>query len=181
MRYAQLRGMDVSNGEGIGVSLFVQGCHFHCKNCFNSDTWSFEGGYAWTQELEEYLLKLLDRPYIQRITILGGEPLADDNLEDIFELVKKIRTTVKYKSIWLYSGFTWEDIFYPTMVEAMSHQQTEVINQRKQTTAMCDVLIDGRYLDNQKDITLKWRGSKNQRIINIQQSLEKGEIVLWKT
>ena len=84
MRYAQIRSMDISNGEGIGVSLFVQGCHFHCKNCFNSETWDFAGGKAWTDSTEEKFLQLINRPYIKRVSILGGEPLADENVETIY-------------------------------------------------------------------------------------------------
>ena len=90
MRYAQIRSMDISNGEGIGVSLFVQGCHFHCINCFNSETWDFTGGKPWTDSTEEKFLQLIDRPYIKRISILGGEPLADENVETIYTLINKI-------------------------------------------------------------------------------------------
>ena len=111
MRYAQVRSMDISNGEGIGVSLFVQGCPFnpHCYNCFNPDTWDFNGGKEWTQETEDKLIELANRPYIKRLSILGGEPLADENLDGVLHLVNRFRLLCPNKSIWIYSGFRWEE------------------------------------------------------------------------
>ena len=103
--------MDISNGEGIGVALFVQGCHFHCYNCFNPETWDFNGGKEWIQEVEDKFIELASRPYIQRISILGGEPLADENLDGVLKLVNKFRLLFPDKTIWLYTGYTWEDIF----------------------------------------------------------------------
>ena len=97
MRYAQIRSMDVSNGEGVGVSLFVQGCTFHCKNCFNSETWDFNGGKEWTEETKEKLIGLIARPYIKRVSILGGEPLAKQNLDDVLKLIKEIRISFPKK------------------------------------------------------------------------------------
>lgn len=106
IRYAQIRSLDLSNGEGIGVALFVQGCNFHCKNCFNPETWDFNGGKEWTQEVKNKFLELANRPYIKRISILGGEPLADENIDDVLDLVNKIRHSLPKKTIWLYTGYT---------------------------------------------------------------------------
>lgn len=107
MRYAQIRKMDISNGEGIGISLFVQGCHFHCKNCFNQETWDFKGGKEWTPAVEEGFIKLAGKPYIKRISILGGEPLADENVKAVYDLIVHLREIYgDSKEIWLYTGYT---------------------------------------------------------------------------
>ena len=177
MRYAQIREMDISNGEGVGVALFVQGCHFHCTNCFNPETWDFNGGKEWTQETEDKLVELASRPYIKRLSILGGEPLADENLDGILHLVDRFRLSFPNKSIWLYSGYRFND------EECWVKQKNDITNiyrfMRQEIIKSVDVMVDGRYIDSQRDITLKWRGSKNQRVIDVQQSLQKGEIILW--
>lgn len=183
IHYASIRSMDISNGEGIGVALFVQGCKFHCKNCFNPETWDFNDGKEWTQGVKEKFLELANRPYINRISILGGEPLADENLDDVLDLVNEIRLLLPNKTIWLYTGYEWEHIFdhiwhyHPQTQEKLSIGRWK----RQQIISQCDVLIDGQYIDSQKDLTLPWRGSVNQRVINIKESLQKGEIVLWET
>lgn len=171
MRWASIRSLDVSNGENVGVSLFVQGCHFHCSGCFNSETWEFEGGNEWTLYTKEKLLDLISRPYIKRVSILGGEPLADENIPDVYDLVNEICTKYPDKKVWLYSGFTWEQIM---------GINSELSDIRLTIIALCDILVDGEYLEGQRDPTLKWRGSNNQRVIDVQKSLKNGEIVLWK-
>ena len=186
MRYAQIRELDISNGEGIGVALFVQGCPFnpHCHNCFNPDTWDFNGGKEWTQETEDKLIELANRPYIKRLSILGGEPLADENLDGVLHLVNKFRLSFPNKSIWLYSGYTWEEC-QPFSEEGLlkgsnfAPNLQKILYKRQQIISQCNVMVDGRYIDSQRDITLKWRGSSNQRVIDIRKSLQKGEIVLW--
>ena len=109
MNYASIRELDISNGESVGVALFVQGCPFnpHCHNCFNPETWDFNGGKEWTKDVEKEFLNLIKRPYIKRISFLGGEPLAEQNLDDILNLVNEIRPSFPNKNIWLYSGYTW--------------------------------------------------------------------------
>ena len=197
MRYAQIRSLDISNGENVGVALFVQGCHLHCKNCFNSETWDFNGGKEWTSEVKERFLELIDRPYIKRVSILGGEPLVDENLDDVLDLIteinkrynfqkidpvnpckmgvsedenaNEIRLSLPDKTIWLWTGFTWEYIF--SNLEDMNNLK------RQEIIRNCDVLVDGRYIDSQRDINLKWRGSKNQRVILVKESFRKGEII----
>ena len=99
MRYASIRELDISNGEGVGVALFVQGCHFHCYNCFNSETWDFNGGKEWTPEVKEKFLELIDRPYIKRVSILGGEPLADENLDGVLDLVTEINKRYNFQKV----------------------------------------------------------------------------------
>jgi anaerobic ribonucleoside-triphosphate reductase activating protein len=180
IRYAQIRSMDVSNGESVGCALFVQGCHFHCKNCFNSETWDFNGGKEWTPEVEEGFIKLIDRPYIKRISLLGGEPLADENVSDVLKLVNKIRILFPQKTIWLYTGYTWEAIFNPVVMDDVNPERDMAILKRQCIVSTCDVLVDGRFEEDKRNLTLKFRGSSNQRLIDIQETLRKGEIVLWK-
>lgn len=112
MRYSKIHKLDVSNGEGVGVALFVQGCHFHCKNCFNSETWDFDKGKEWNRHIEDLFINyLIDRPYITRVSILGGEPLADKNIDSINYLLFKIRNRFgDSKQIWIYTGYTFEEI-----------------------------------------------------------------------
>lgn len=152
MRYASIRSFDISNGEGIGVALFTQGCKFHCKGCFNQETWDLDGGKEWTPEIEDKVLDLLDRTGITRLSILGGEPLLDRNIEDLKRLFCKVRLRFDDKiSIWLYSGYTYEVIKegLPDLLEYV------------------DYLVDGTYVEALRDLTLPFRGSSNQRVIKV--------------
>lgn len=210
MRYASIRSLDISNGEGVGVSLFVQGCDKHCFNCFNSETWDFNGGKEWTEETKNKFMELIDRPYIKRISILGGEPLAEQNLDDILSLIKEIRE--KYpisqnhnsenigksrvfedenskeirisfpkKTIWLYTGYKFEqikDVFMESKKWLQANWKYSAIT-RWEIISNVDVLVDGEYKDEQKDLSLKFRGSKNQRVIDVKQSLAQNKIVLY--
>ena len=171
--------MDISNGENVGVALFVQGCHFHCYNCFNPNTWDFNGGKEWTKQKEKEFLELVNRPYIKRISLLGGEPLADENLDSILKLVNKINVLFPEKTIWIYTGYTFEQIMNPIVTDDFNPERDKLINNRKEIVKQCDVLIDGRYIDEQRDIKLKWRGSRNQRVIDVQKSLKTNSIVLY--
>lgn len=198
MRYASMRNLDISNGEGVGVSLFVQGCPFHCKNCFNSDTWDFNGGKEWTEETKNKFIELINRPYIKRVSFLGGECLAEQNLDEVLKLVKQIRISFPEKTIWLYTGYH-VFINYPE-----SHRQHKVIlstrpnastniiyddelffkkkeedRKRSEIISNVDIIVDGEYIDEQKDLTLKWRGSKNQHVIDVKQSLAQNKMVLY--
>lgn len=168
MRYASMRSMDISNGEGVGVSLFVQGCHFHCKNCFNQDTWDFSDGKEWTREIEDEFMKLVNRPYIKRVSLLGGEPLADENVLDIMRLINRIKTECPDKKIWCYTGYTWEQIF-PIVNPYLNLTQAEMT--RQNAVKDCDILVDGRFVEEEKDLSLEFRGSKNQRIIDVKERI----------
>lgn len=165
MRYAQIRNIDISNGNNIGIALFVQGCPFRCYNCFNPETWDFEAGKEWDEETEHQFIELAKRPYIKRISILGGEPLADANLSDVLNLINKIRIQLPQKTIWLYTGYTWE--------ECLNHET------RREIISKCDIIVDSKYIDSLKNTTLKWRGSSNQRVIDIQKSLKEKRIILY--
>lgn len=168
MRYASIRSMDISNGEGVGVSLFVQGCHFRCKNCFNQDTWDFSGGKEWNRKIEDEFMKLVNRPYIKRISLLGGEPLADENVLDIMRLINRIKTECPDKKIWCYTGYTWEQIF-PIVNPYLNLTQAEMT--RQNAVKNCDILVDGRFVEEEKDLSLEFRGSKNQKIIDVKERI----------
>lgn len=163
MRYAQIRKTDIANGEGIRVSLYVQGCHRHCFNCFNQETWDFCGGEEFGADIEDVLIDLINRPHISGLTILGGEPLELENRNDVFKLLKRVKECCKDKTIWLYSAFLYEDI-KKFNVDILSY---------------VDVLVDGPFVDELKDRKLRFRGSSNQRIIDVKNSLKNDTIVLY--
>ena len=167
MRYASIRDLDISNGEGVGVALFVQGCSRHCYNCFNQETWDYNGGKEWTKEVEDNFLKLIDRPYIKRVSILGGEPLEQG--KDLFHVLYRIRQLkpigTKDFTIWLYTGYKF---YEPTL----SPTQNDIISS-------CDIVVDGEYRDDLKDFKLKWRGSSNQRVIDVTKSFRENKVVLY--
>lgn len=167
MRYSSIRSMDISNGEGIGVSLFVQGCPLHCYNCFNPETWSFSNGKQWTKEVEKDFMCIINKKYISRVSILGGSPLAEGNREEILRLCCTIKSQFYDKKIWVYTGFEWENLITDPVI--------------KQGLQYIDVLVDGRYIDSLKDLSLPFRGSSNQRIIDVQKSLKSNEVILWSS
>lgn len=165
MRYSKIREMDISNGEGVGVSLFVQGCHFHCKGCFNQETWDFDGGYPWTHQIEDKFLALADKPYIKRVSILGGEPLCDENVIDVSNLIKKIKTEYPDKLIWLYTGYDFSEIMKSAEFGASYYDLL-----RKHCVLNVDVVVDGKFQIENQDIYnehIVWAGSTNQRVIRI--------------
>lgn len=162
--------MDISNGEGVGVSLFVQGCPFHCTNCFNYETWDYDKGKEWTKDIKNTFLNLINKPYITRVSFLGGEPLYNKNLNGIFDLCKTIKEKYPNKTIWLYSGYKFDDIFSSTSNDMLK---------RKEIIKLCNVMVDGRFVESLKDMNLKFRGSSNQRLINIQESLKQSKVILW--
>lgn len=163
MKYNKIAKFEITNGAGVGVSLFTQGCPFHCKGCFNPETWDFDTGEDWTPEIETHFMELISPSYMTRVTFLGGEPLIERNLPTLLNLVKKIKETYPEKKIWFYSGNTYEH---------MTKEQKEVLS-------YADVLVDGPFILEKRDITLSFRGSTNQRIIDIQKTLQTGGIVLY--
>ena len=160
MRYNLIRKMDISNGPGVRVSIFMQGCHFHCKNCFNSETWDFEGGKEFTDDTINKVLDLSNKDHIVGLSILGGEPMHPVNIEGTTKLAKAFKEKYPNKDIWVWSGFRYEDL------------------KGKDVFKYIDVLVDGQYVDELHNPTLKWRGSSNQRVIDIKETLKNNEIVL---
>lgn len=181
MRYAAIRKMDISNGEGLGVALFVQGCHFHCKNCFNKETWDFNGGNKLTFKEIEELLHQLSKPQYTRLSILGGEPLAKENRDGVSAICKFVKEFIPDKKIWLYTGNKAEDIGLD-LAEYSRRSRTNhlMYDCRLEILPYIDVLVDGQYVDELKDMSYPWAGSTNQRVIDVQKSLERNVVVLWK-
>ena len=171
--YAQIRNIDISNGYGIGVSLFFSGCDFHCKNCFNSELWDYNYGKPFTNKELEEIINLMSDPHISRLSILGGDGLMDNNLNDTMLLVKKIKKIYPNKKIWLYTGYTFEEIMNIDNTSSNIILRKEVLN-------YVDFLVDGRFIDELKNLSLKFKGSSNQRIINVQESLKQNKVVLWE-
>lgn len=162
MRYALIRRMDISNGEGVGIALFVQGCHFRCKGCFNQDTWDFEKGKPWTTDIESKFLELADKPYISRISILGGEPLCDENVGEVYSLINKINNLYPDKKIWLYTGYNYSDI--------IKSDKTPFDKIRILCVKNVDVIVDGRFELDKQDLyneKIVFAGSTNQHIIRV--------------
>lgn len=159
MRYAQIRKYDVANGVGIRTTVFVSGCTHNCKNCFNKLYQDFNYGDEWTEEMTEEIIGYLKEPTVRGLSILGGEPFQ--NAKDLKEIVKDIKKEVGNKDIWIWSGYTYEEILE-------DDDMFELLEQ-------CDVLIDGKYVEELKNLSLRFRGSENQRIIDIKKTLEKSE------
>jgi len=162
MHYNKIRKMDIANGPGVRVSIFFQGCAFHCKNCFNPETWDFDGGLDFGDEQIEEIIKLAEPDHITGLSILGGEPMHPKNIENTTKLAKKFKEVYPNKTIWSWSGFLFDEYL-----------------KDKEVVKYLDVLVDGQFKDELRDPRLKWRGSANQRVIDVQASLKKGEIVLY--
>lgn len=170
MRYASVKKCDVANGTGIRVSIFVSGCHHHCKGCFNTDAWDFNFGNEYNEEIEESILKELDKSYIQGLSLLGGEPLEHVNQKGLLSLVKKAKERYPEKTIWCYTGYKFDDDVMGKMFETWPETKELVSN--------LDVVVDGKYDEDLRDLNLRFKGSSNQRIIDVQKTLEKNEIIL---
>jgi anaerobic ribonucleoside-triphosphate reductase activating protein len=172
MNYATIKTHDIANGPGVRVSLFVSGCTHHCKGCFNPETWNFNYGEPYTPEVEEQVLEALSPWYIRGLSLLGGEPFEPQNQPALVELVKKVKQRYPEKTIWCYSGYDYEkDILagrlgdWDTTNELIRH---------------IDVLVDGEFVEAKKDLSLRFRGSSNQRVIDVPKSLEEDQVVLWQ-
>ena len=162
MRYNKIRKMDIADGPGVRVSIFLQGCTFNCKNCFNPETHDFKGGQEFTDETIEEVLNLCDKEFITGLSILGGEPMHPLNIKGTIKLAKAFKERYPEKTIWSWSGFLIDNIV-----------DKEILN-------YLDVLVDGQYVDELHNPTLKWCGSENQRVIDVKNTLKKGEVVLYK-
>ncbi len=161
MRYNLVRKMDISNGPGVRVSVFMQGCEFHCKNCFNAETWDFKGGKEFTDETIEAIINLCKQEHITGLSILGGEPMHPVNIEGTTELARVFKEECPEKNLWIWTGYLFDKDL----------KGKEVLN-------YADVIVDGQYVDDLHDPTLKWKGSSNQRVIDVKKSIESKEVVL---
>ena len=167
MNYADIRPIDVANGPGVRVSLFVSGCTHHCEGCFNPETWDFHYGKPFGPEQEEEILSALSRPYIHGLSLLGGEPMEPENQPAILRLVRRVRERFPDKDIWCYSGY-----LFPRLAAG------EVGQHSREILELLDVLVDGRFVEALKDISLRFRGSSNQRRIDMKKTLASGESLL---
>ena len=171
MNYADIKRCDVANGPGIRVSLFVSGCTHHCKECFNPETWDFNYGSPFTENDIEQIIEYMSPDYIKGITILGGDPFEHPNQQGLLPLLRRIRKVYPEKNIWCFSGYDFEKDILGRMLKEW--EETEEL------LSYIDVLVDGEFMVDKKDLTLVFKGSSNQRTILVQESLKNNEIVLW--
>ena len=171
MYYADIKKADVANGVGVRVSVFVSGCTHHCKNCFNEQAWDFHYGNEFTEREIEKVVNLMDHSYVSGLTLLGGEPFEHVNQQGLLPLVKKVKEKFPNKNIWCYSGYTFEK----DIIDRMCKEWKET----PELLSYIDVLVDGEFQEDKKDIKLKFRGSSNQRIIDVKKSLKNNKTVLF--
>lgn len=171
MNYAEIKNVDIANGPGVRISLFVSGCPHHCKGCFNEVTWDFTYGKPYTQETINHILELLKPDYIKGITFLGGEPMAPSNQESVLNTMRQIKGHYTNKDIWLYTGYLLDTDIMGKMVDTLPHT--------REILSYIDVLVDGPFIEEQKNLNLQFKGSENQRIIDMKKTLSSGSIVLW--
>ena len=169
MNYATIKNCDIANGPGVRVSLFVSGCTHRCPGCFNEVAWDFDYGQPFTQETIDSILKMLGPHYIQGLTLLGGEPFEPQNQADVVKLLRQVKEQYPEKSIWAFTGYLFErDILSGRLGDTSEY------------LSYLDVLVDGPFVEAKKNLSLRFRGSENQRLIDVPASLEKGEVVLWE-
>ncbi len=172
MNYGEIKCPDIANGEGVRVSLFVSGCTHRCEGCFNPETWNFSYGKPYTAQTEEELLSLLDQPYISGLTLLGGEPMEAQNQAVLVGLLRRVKEKFPQKTVWCYTGYTLES-------DLLSHRLTDP-HLQDEMLSYIDILVDGKFVLDLKRIDLQFRGSQNQRIIDLQKTLKTGKTVLWE-
>lgn len=185
MRYAQIRSMDISNGSGIGVSLFSQGCPYHCQGCHNMSTWSLGGGQEYTKDAQEKILKLIEPDWVSRLSILGGEPLLPQNVRQLADLIQDAKTKKPDLKVWLWTGTTFEELL-ALCLPGICQDATllslgwtdENLDDLYAILKTIDYMIDGRFIQEKRDITLAWRGSPNQRVLDMRASMNAHKPVL---
>jgi len=173
MKYAKIKKCDVANGPGVRVSLFVSGCNHHCKNCFNPEAWDFNYGNDFTQKEENEIIENLKPDYITGLTLLGGEPFEKTNQEGLVPFIKKVRQVYPEKKIWCYTGFTFDKQILEQMI-GEEHRETT-----KEMLENIDYIVDGKFEEELKDPKLRFKGSRNQRIIDVKKSLAQNKVILW--
>ena len=170
MNYAEIKCTDIANGPGVRVSLFVSGCTHHCKGCFQPETWDFQYGKPFDNATENMIFQAIDHYFISGLTLLGGEPFEPQNSRVLYTLIQKLKNRFPNKTVWCYSGYTLDQILSDAMG---GNPYTPLL------LSNIDVLVDGEFIESRKKLTLKFRGSENQRIIDVPPSLQSGKIVLW--
>ena len=170
MNYCDIKNCDIANGVGVRITLFVSGCRNRCPHCFQPQTWDFSYGQPFTAETEEKIMTMLAPSYIRGLTLLGGEPFEPENQPALLSLLEKVRAAYPKKDVWTFTGFTWEELHSPDC-RAFGENADRLLS-------MIDVLVDGRFVEEKKNIRLRFRGSENQRIIDVKKTLAEGNIVL---
>ena len=170
MNYANIKEYDIADGPGVRVSLFVSGCRHHCKGCFNEETWNFNYGYKYTQETQQEIIKALSFKHISGLTLIGGEPMEPDNQRVLVELLREVKLLYPEKNVWCYTGYTFEKDLL-----SESRARCEITDEM---LSYIDILVDGRFEIEKRNLMLKFKGSENQRIILVQESLKAGKTVL---
>ncbi len=173
MYYSEIKQYDIADGPGVRTALFVSGCTHHCKGCFNEMTWDFQYGREFTEETVESILKMLEPSYIAGLTLLGGEPLEYGNQQGLLPLLRRVKAEYPKKTVWCYTGYLYDKDILEKFVKKWAETQ-EILS-------YLDVIVDGEFIEAQKDISLRFRGSANQRIIDVKKSMQTGSIVLWET
>ena len=173
MNYGEIKKNDIANGLGVRTTLFVSGCTHHCKGCFQPETWNFAFGKQYTKEVEDNILSSLSPYYISGLTLLGGEPFEPQNQEVLVGLLRRVRAEYPNKNVWAYSGYLFEELTGKIPSRARCEYTDEMLS-------LIDVLVDGEFVEEKKDITLRFRGSSNQRVLDAKASLEAGEAVLYE-
>lgn len=172
MNYASIKNCDIANGPGVRVSLFVSGCTHHCKGCFNEIAWDFDYGEPFTQETIEKILSMLKPDYVKGLTLLGGEPFEPQNQPALVDLLRQVKKMYPNKSIWSFSGYLFDRDILPGKLGDPAIT--------REFLSYLDVLVDGPFIESKKNLSLRFRGSENQRLINVPASLEQGSVVLWE-
>jgi anaerobic ribonucleoside-triphosphate reductase activating protein len=170
MNYGAIKKCDIANGVGVRTVLFVSGCTHHCKGCFQPETWNFDYGEKYTKEIEDEIIESLRPDYVDGITLLGGEPFEPENQRELVKLLRRIKKELPQKTVWSFSGYTYEEL------TGDSRAVCEVTNEM---LSMLDVLVDGEFVEAKRNISLRFRGSENQRLIDMNKTRKEGKIVLW--
>lgn len=173
MNYGNIKYNDIANGVGVRTSLFVSGCTHHCKGCFNPETWDFNYGKPFTKETEDEIINSLKSDFIRGITVLGGEPFEKENQKALLPFIKRIKKELPHKDIWFFSGYVFEEL---TGKKENERCRTEITDE---LLSLIDVLVDGEFVEEKKNISLKFRGSENQRLIDLKKTFAENKIVLW--
>lgn len=170
MNYGAIKKCDIANGVGVRTVLFVSGCTHHCKGCFQPETWNFDYGERYTKETEDEIIESLRPDYVDGITLLGGEPFEPENQRELVKLLRRIKKELPQKTVWSFSGYTYEEL------TGDSRAVCEVTNEM---LSMLDVLVDGEFVEAKRNISLRFRGSENQRLVDMNKTRKEGKIVLW--
>ena len=173
MYFGAIKKSDIANGEGIRTTLFVSGCTNKCKNCFNPETWSFTYGSPFTKEVAEDILKTFDSPFISGLTLLGGEPMEPENQRELLPFIREFKSRYPDKTLWLYTGNLYEEL------TGVPGSHFKCLDITAEILSYVDILVDGRFIEEEKRLGLRFRGSANQRIIDMNKTRDAGEIVIW--